>query len=639
MDSNVLKASYFDYSDANRVNTITQLFASAKTERTAVETKWKTLDAMYSAHTKTLKRFEVLIDDNKITDNRATEPSDIDNANGEYSLTDPYIQIESQLDPTVPEPTFIGKDDETDYEKAKQREYVVKHIMGVNDIASKKTRLERTMRIYGDVFVKLYFDTNKRLKADDIGEICAEVIPPDAVYPDPTAETVEECEYIDFVYYMHRQKAKRMWRDEFKKAKVDINTITTESRSATEVIGNPESDTATTQYDVQIIEHWYKDDDGDICVSMLIGDQEFKHIKKYWRNTRTQNKDFPFYQFYGLRSQKGFWNVSELEPIAPLCEIENKQINMALQNNDLMNNDVWIVEENSLEENTEITNEPGGVISYHKGATPPKRAGGISRLEKAINDILFIQEQIQRTNRNFDTNQGKQSDTQKTATELSLMNSNYQRQATVKDFDPLQCWKRLFIGMDKAALEFYNDDKMIFIGVPENEIDKKNQVNSGNAVENYDPKKGNIFFTFNSDSLRKEVAPSEEVIQDALATGKEPEPDYYYPLVDCEVSPTNGIEKSKSFTIQALQNILGMVITAENYKTAIMLVKQLGLPQSDEIINHWKEMFELQLTPEEEDMLNKLPPEQQAVLRANPILIGRAMADATRRSVQQPMTQ
>jgi hypothetical protein len=633
MDNKLLNA--FDYRDSERENTIVALRSEAISARTLVEQKWRTLDRFYSAFRATVKRWNDLSDDESELSAEMF---------GDYcfQLTDPYIQIESQIDPTIPEPMFFGRDNKNDGEKAKQREYVVKYLLDKNDLEGKNTQNERTFRKFGDSFAKVYYRNDIAYDDSDLGDICVDFIDKDEIFPDPTADSIESCEYIDYIYYIHRRKAQRLWGKEFKKRSIDITEIGTETKSITKLTDNTEDSTASAQHDVQITEHWYRDDEGDIALSMLIGDKEFKHVEKYWKNTGSQNKSYPFVHFYRFKENGQFWGVSELEVILPLCEIVNHILNTALANWDRMGNDSILAEENALKDGEEITNLPGETIWVKDGKINSiRRLGGLNSIQNIIETLQYFQNEIQRTLRNYESNMGKEPARVTTASGLQQLRSDAMQQGNIKDYDRMQAWKRLFVLLDWTALEFYNDDRHIFIGTPQ--MRKRAKFNNLAATaapmadSNLDSLQGNIYFTFNSENVKQARNRRIVGIEDGI---NQVEQEYYYPGVDCKVKATNGIEKSKSFVIEVLQTVMGMQISPDNYKVAIKLIRELGIPQSEEIINEWLEVFE----PEP---IEGVPPEIQAqlnpttlqMLRKNPVLLEKAKTLMAQQAPGNPVSQ
>jgi hypothetical protein len=598
---------YFDYSTKEaREQHIPQLFILAQNARRPVEELWNTFDNVYDGiHKKSADIKEKIDDDAKLQ------------AMFEPVLTDPFIHIESQINPRIPEAEFYPRDQYGDYETAKKRKYVVDYIIAINDLESKNTDNERRMRKYGDSFIKCCFD-----EQFNGGDIRATFINNDDFFPDPSATNIKECEYIDYVYYMHIQKIKRVYGADIKKAGLEIDDIIPTTQADTRTVSK-NTVTNADDFMVQVLEHWYKDEDGDVACSILINEKEIKHIPKYYENTKDQNKDFPFEQFYRIGDERSFWNTSELKAILPLMFQIDKVMAIALENMDLMSNDIWLVEEGSVEE--DISNAPGAIVFYKQGRLPPKRAGGIASLQNAIATIQFLQGEIQRTVRNYDSNTGKETQRVTTASGLAQLRADASQQSTIKDFDRLQAWKRVFLLIDRLALEFYDEDKHIFIGVPDAQIAQKYQANPMQG-ENIDPKRGNISFTYNSTQMAQKGGNVAGLNADGTNR-------YYYPLVDCDIKASNGFEKSKSFTLQALQSILMTPVDANNYKIATMIVEMLDIPNSEEIIDMWKNKFDnpIQIPVQIQEHVQSLPPQQQELLlktfQENPNVLIQLMAE------------
>lgn len=611
----------FNYSSKEfREGNIPKLLALAQSAREPFDILWRNYDNYYDGIHETITELDEVID----------EDSDED-----YTpiLTDPFIHIESQIDPTVPEPEFKARDCKNDYKKAKQREYVVKYILAINDMKSKNTQLDRPLKKYGDAFLKVYYAANALdYQGAASGELKIGCIKIDDLYFDPDATCIEDCEYIDHLVYMHKSKAKREYAEAVKKAKLDWEDIVPTSKSTTQSVSDTDSVTSNAQ--IQIIEHWYRDDEGDIACSIIINSIEIKHIPKYWINTQSQNKNYPFVHFYRIADERMFYNTSELKAIIPLVKTADDILRDSLANAKLMANDVWIHSEGALAPSGQITNEAGGVIiTTAAGFNQVKRAGGITPLANAIPSIQFIQEQIQRTIRNYDTNTGKETARVTTASGQMQLREDAAQQANIKDSDRMQAYKRLFILLDWSALEFYDEDKMIFIGVPENEITNEMKL-TGNEAENMDASRGNVFFTFNSEKIRETSSTTITGIDEAGEN--EVEEEYYYPLIDADINAVNGIKNSKSLTIEVLGDIMQTPLTAANYKVAIMRLKELNIPQTEEIVTLWKMMFETKYTPEEEELLATLPEEQQAIIRANPRLMDTALKLAEQKQTTTP---
>lgn len=622
----------FNFSDECREDTINALFEEARScnMRGEAEIKWKTREDFYKSFENARRRRELLTDgDNMYSDDGDTFK--------DITLTDAYIQCESQVEVNIPEPVFTGRDHDKDFEKAKQREYVVKYILEKNDLQSKNTANERSMIIYGDSFAKVYYDDSISYDDTNHGDIKVDFISVDDIYIDPCATDFDDAEYVCYTYFMHKRKAQRLFGSYFKKKKIDIEEIASETRSEMEALHRGNDELVSSNNEVMILEFWYRNDDGNIALSMLVNGHEFKHIDNYWERTGEQNKSFPFVQFYRIKDQNNFYNISELDVILPLVENASRILSRSLESDDMQGNDIILAEENALAEGEEITNEAGAIIYTKDGKiNSVRRLGGMNNMQTKIPDIQFLQQEIQRTTRNYESNMGNdQSARTNTASGLAQLRADAATQTNKKGYDRLMAWKRLFQLIDWAALEFYDEDRHIFIGTP---AYKRNQYRDRGMImpQNLDPKMGDIYFTFNSDNIAQ-VRNRRMVGIDSYGMNQFEE-ERYYPLVDCTVNATSGIEQSKSFTVQTLQWVMQTPITIDNYKIAIEIIRTIGIPQSEMIIDQWLEMFEPEmidgLTP---DIMQYLTPQQMQQLRQNPQLIEMAKNLAAQKEAQAGM--
>lgn len=188
----------YDYTtEESRVATAEWLFEQAKNERTAVEDGWVRNEGYYNFVHAAAAEMREALEEQGIDWTPAVVP-------------DPFIQVESQLVPEVPQPEFHGRDDDTDGEKARRREFAVRYIIEENRINDMNTSNERRLRKLGDAFWKAYWDETMPC-GEQSGNIRIKDVSPEDFYPDPTAgrEGLEACEYVDYVYAMHKLK---FWR-------------------------------------------------------------------------------------------------------------------------------------------------------------------------------------------------------------------------------------------------------------------------------------------------------------------------------------------------------------------------------------------------------------------------------------------
>lgn len=478
-------------------------------------------------------------------------------------VPEPYIQVETQIVPDVPDFEFKGRDDDLDSVKAKERQKVVEFICYNNKLDSMNPDNERHLNKLGNAFWKVSFD-GTITGPGFVGDIVIGGPDPANIFPDPAAYDIDDCEYIIYSFRMHRRKARRTF------GKVIDDLGVNSDHGDTEIYTNETRD--INDDTVQVIEYWYRDDEGDIACSIQVNNVEVKHIPKYWVNTRhSGNKSFPFVKYCKIPMAKSFWDKSEIEPIKDLVDAIDREFMTAILNDALSSNDVILIEEGALADGQALTNEPGAIVKMKANKIDKaKRLGGISSNANIVNMITFIRELIQETTGNFDSTQGKEPVRVTTASGIAQLNERADRRGVIKKADRLMGFQRLYELIDWTALEFYNTDRMILIrGKEEGEADDA--------------------FPFNSENHR---------ILDGIRTEQTGEPVYYYPRIDTEISAGDGLRKSKAFTIQATMDLAEAPITPENYKIILSFVELLDLPNKKEIKDAINQRFaQPMLTP------------------------------------------
>lgn len=572
----------FDFSTKEkREENIELLFSQAKKARNEQGTKWREQDEIYRNIRRVMENEDIEEDVRSV-------------------LTEAFIQVESQIDPTVPEPEFRGRDAKMDSAKAKQREYTTKYVMHINDMDGRNTLAERFLKKHGDSFWKVFWNKDIKNPGTEDGEIEVRPIPLDQIYPDPTAKELQDCEYIFHTYDKHIQQIKR----EYPNIKEDLIS----SSSDTEVFDNNKD----TEFLIRVKEFWHKTDKNKINCSIKIGDTEVKYIEDYWG--KTQCNLFPFVHMWEIKDITKFWNISEIEIMLPLLRQMDKSLGLGLLNQDYTSNDVVLMDEGAMPEGKQFDNSPGAVNEVKQGYNV-RRLGGLQSLREFVPIVDYFKNEIQRTTRNYDSNRGQETQRVTTASGLAQLRADAQSQNSIKRFDRNQGFKRLFELIDWTVLEFYNTDRYIYLGV---DGQAKNT-----EAENIEPLNGNIYFKFNSDNIRESQGKDEK--NNDL---------YYYPKVDVIVNSGDGIIKNKPFTAQVLETILGIQITLDNYRIVIALLEIFEIPQKQEITKQLKDKFAAleaqeamrlkqqvalmaggQLTPEDEALIKQLPPEIQNTVR------------------------
>lgn len=575
----------YDFSDRQaREETAGQLFAKAKNARTYRESEWVRYNDYYNFIHAVSGEIRDAVDNADLGWNPPVVP-------------DPFIQVESQVDPVVPEPEFRGRDDDLDSAKAKQREYAVKYVCEANRLDDMNTSNERRLTKYGDAFWKVYWDANMPC-GPDWGDIRVRDVPVDALYIDPTAgaDGIQAGQYVAYLYRLHKVAFWRIYGDSLKKDGLTVDTILeseyTQRGGIFDMVTPNVEDSEDT---VQIMEFWYKaPETGRVCCTIQAGGHEVKFIEDYWRRTGDQNQLFPFVHYWRIRDENQFYNRSELEAIIPMVDAADRELSTGLLNDAFTANDIVLVEENALAPGEEFTNVPGSVVNVRQNSIGKvARLGGLHSGANCIPMVEWLLGQVQRTNRNYETNQGKASGTVKTATELSMLRADVDTQMEIKKADRNAGFERLYELIDWSVLEFYDEKRQIFIGA------KK-------------PDEAPVNFTLDTNALAGKIPARTDFI-----TGEVLEEErQYWPRVDVTVNAGDGILRSKAATLQALQTLAMAQVTAENYKLFEAMVEVLDIPQKQEIVEDWESRFAPAVPPEVVQAMGQDPQLLQLVTQA-----------------------
>lgn len=551
----ILKDDMYNYSSKeSRENTVSYQYEYAKTQRSKQETIWRKMDDYYEGRHVTQSELAQICADNQIPYIPAIIP-------------DPYIHVESQIIPDIPDFEFNGRDNDDDAQKAKEREYVVKYVVENNKVSALNTDNERRLRKLGNAFWKVSWDGSKRIKSHDgkelYGDICVGAIDPSGIFPDPAADCIDDCEYIAYSYRMHRMKIGRMFYKQLKRLGMTVNDLGNNTDySDTEIFT-----TQTHEVDddsLQVIEFWFRQPEdgeekviyqvdgvetvntikyraGDIACSIQVNGTELQYIPRYWENIGDWCQQYPFVKYCTISKPNQFWDRSEIEPIVELVDAADREMGTYLLNDAFAANDIILYEENSIADNSEVTNAPGAAIVMKAGQINNiKRLGGLSNLNGGLqNTIVFIRDLIQQVVGNYDSAQGKEPIRVTTASGIAQLNERADARKNIKKADRLIGFEQLYELIDLHALEFYDDDRLIYLGAKEE-------------------KKEPIKFTFNAENYRDK--------------------DGYVPRVDTTINAGDGVTKSKAFTTAAISDLAKMQITPANAEIVKEWVNLIGLP-------------------------------------------------------------
>lgn len=525
-------------------------------------------------------------------------------------VQDPYIHVESQVDPELPTFEFKGRDDDFDSYRARQREYTVKYILDRNRVSDRNTRNERRLAKLGNAFWKAYWDEDATCDGGlTRGDIAVQDVDPRQMAPDPAALTLDDCEYVNYLYRLHRSRALRKFGPLLEARGLTPGQVLTPAPGAWGEVSGGEEDT------VEVLEHWFRQPEpgrdrqehlvggrrssvtvdyeaGDIACVVLLNGHEVQYIPKYWVNTGAQNKSYPFVHYYKIADEQSFWGRSDLEMVLPLVDAADRELAYAQLNAAFTANDILILEENALAEGSTLENAPGSVITTKPGMlNSVRRLGGLNTATGRMANVSLLQDQIARVVGNFDSSMGREPTRVTTASGIAQLNERADARKAIKRADRLSGFERLFELLDWLALEFYDEERMIFLGAG-----AENPTVLPEQYENLDPQKGAVFFRFQSNRFRRE--------RDGHA---------YFPRVDTVVRAGDGARRSRTYTLSVLENLLTQQVTQDNYRILISLLGVLDLPQSQELIRDLKRRFEPQDRPLISEALPPPSPEQLGI--------------------------
>ena len=559
----------YDYSTREmREETADALFRRAKNARTAVEIEWEKCNDYYNGiHDATKEMVEYC---------RANDVPWIP-----ANMPDPYILVETQINPNVPEPEFRGRDDDLDSAKAKQREFAVRYIIENNRLSDMNTRNERRLLKLGDAFWKAYWDRDMRCGVNE-GDIRIRDIPTEAIFPDPAIRDggLQDGQYVDYVYTMHKVKFCQVFRRELEELGLTADDILTEdyvSRTGVFDLTTAINDLDDT---VQVLEHWFRqpcdtEEDGErvpagaVACSILAGGRELRYIPNYWKRTCKQNRLFPFVHYWRIQDENCFWNKSELTPILELVDAADRKLAMSILNDTFLANDIILVEDSALADGEEFTNEPGAVIHLKQNRMGGvQRLGGLQSIANGAMGVEFFKSQIERASRSYDTGTGKETARVTTASGLSMLRADGREQADIKRADRNAGFERLYELLDWLCLEFFDDDRMLYLGAPEGMRAPGRRM------------------IYNSADFARTLPEIRSLTGEVVRPSRE-----FFPRVDITVQAADGARRDRQTTLQALDSLTRANVTAENWRIFAAELEILDIPDRQEIVGEWERRF------------------------------------------------
>ncbi len=558
----------YDYSDSLcREDTVNHLIHICSQNKASINSYWKKMRAYYDGNHEIRTHTSIFTNDKDIPWSPAQSP-------------DGYIAVESQLDPSIPDFEFSprGKDD---YEKAKQREEITHYVCDINDLETKNSINERRLAIYGTAIWKVCWDSSS-FDGTNHGEVLIDTPKPEQIFTDPSSTTVDGCEYIGYMYRIHKEKAKRIFRNDLETKNIDIESFVDPYRTDSsyfDLTGKDRCSYDNLDETITVTEWWFRQpcdgkqtismnidgkkvsvdyswSAGDIALSILVGGKEVRYIPNYWNNTDC--KMFPFVIYCKVPNEDTIWGKSELESIIPLIDAADRELSFAQLNSAFCSNDIIVAEENALCDDSELDNSPGAVWKLRPGMMGKiQRLGNSSYSETyQYNNTEQWRNLIQATTGNFDMYQGREPTRVTTASGIALLNERAKSRQSIKKVIRSEGFKRLFELIDRTTLEYYNDGRVILIGAAS--------------------KDATVFKFSNFASYPKGSKSA------------------YIPVIDVKIHIGDGVSNSKAFTVQALSDLIRTPITQDNYKLVQSFVDLIGLPMRKEICDMLESKFSQQ---------------------------------------------
>ncbi len=227
------------------------------------------------------------------------------------------------------------------------------------------------------------------------------------------------------------------------------------------------------------------------------------------------------------------------------------------------------MEDGALADGEELTNEPGAIVHLKQGRMGGvQRLGGLQSVGKAAMDITWFKEQIERASRSYDTGTGKETARVTTASGLSMLRADGREQADIKRADRNAGFERLYELLDWLCLEFFDDDRMLYLGAPEGMRAPGQRM------------------IYNSADFARTLPEIRSLTGEVVRPSRE-----FFPRVDITVQAADGARRDRQTTLQALDSLTRANVTAENWRIFAAELEILDIPDRQEIVGEWERRF------------------------------------------------
>lgn len=185
-----------------------------------------------------------------------------------------------------------------------------------------------------------------------------------------------------------------------------------------------------------------------------------------------------------------------------------------------------------------------------------QRLGGLQSVGKAAMDITMVQGADRARSRSYDTGAGKETARVTTASGLSMLRADGREQADIKRADRNAGFERLYELLDWLCLEFFDDDRMLYLGAPEG-IRAPGQR-----------------MIYNSADFARTLPEVRSLTGEVVRPSRE-----FFPRVDITVQAADGARRDRQTTLQALDGLTRANVTAENWRIFAAELEILDIPE------------------------------------------------------------
>lgn len=169
-----------------------------------------------------------------------------------------------------------------------------------------------------------------------------------------------------------------------------------------------------------------------------------------------------------------------------------------------------------------------------------------------------------------------------------MLREDASEQESIKESDRRSGFERLYQLLDWLALEFYDDDRLIYLGADK---DKNRE----------EP----ISISFNSAEFAETMPEVYDMEGNVVREAWD-----YFPKVDVTLTAGDSVVKGKQATLSALAELSRTTVTQDNWQLYAAQLEILDIPDKDKIIKFWKDKFD-----------SGVPQEIVAALGQNPDLL------------------